>query len=1286
MKGAGEGSELLLENSHPDQSRKDDEFMEYIDPSKMDIVEDEASRDRVVAEMRARISPQHQTSYIYEAYTDEYLNDCILTDNIREMDQALWDASVVVMEEWEGTFARNPKNPGTTSKIEHGIDLKPGAEMPKSMPMFRRSKPDRELIAEWINWMLHNGMIERSQATSFQNLLVIRKPGKEPRVCFDARAVNSITISDEYPPHRIDALLARLKYCVIFSSLDAASGFWQIPIKEKDRHKTAFRTELGVFHFLVMPFGLKNAPATFTRFMTESFQGLHELMKIYMDDLLIHSRSITNHPKHLRKIFQTCRENGIKLRLSKCEFLKEEVRMLGYKVNSLGITKNHDKIEAILQYGILVAGKKRLVSIAQLRCFVGMCQWYRTFHHMFADQIQVLTDLLKKGKSVKKDWNKDHQMAFENLKSMLAEKSLLYYPDESKPFLLQTDASAYAIGGALMQLQLLNGEEIYHVVEFFSRSLIARERNYSVSEKEFLAILVCTEKWKHYLWQKFSVITDHKPLLSMTTTDKARLQRWALRLTPFDFTIAWSPGVEMALPDALSRDPGLDVLFVIKTECPYGTGEKESFSLSCQIRSPPDKSEGTTNPEETHTYFSHLEEDDVLVKSPTDYSDEPPVFEYWTEPLSSEHLNKLATSYHNPTPLSVSMVYSEPTDEKALSLITIHPTRRIRDLEAEGERLLDQITESWGKEITTSDILRPGTPSFFQEQRLDERLQAIINQIEKRKTPLLNNDAYFICPTTGLLMWRNKEGANRIVVPDQMVNNILWLHHEHPLAGHPMGDKMMQSIRTTFYIPHLRKRVKDWVDNCQCTRAKAKMRGKAGLTLSRPIPEIFAWVVIDIVGAFPRSRRGNTYWLTLMDPFTKDLELIPLRGKSAPGIAKAILEHWICRRGCPRVLLSDNAKEFLGNIVKDLCKMIHVHHQTVTAYHHPSQGLIERVHSYAESILRSSRTKTLSEWDTWLPFIRFAIMTHEIDNSGVSPFQVVYGLKPILPADLSTGTVVIPTSMREYYKTAQEIMTKTRTYFRVQRAKTRITNRLKRDRLDKRFRSKFEVGQDVFVTRPSYTRQDGVKAIAKIIGPFRGPYKVAAVDSHNGVDVDIDGEIKHFNVSQINISRKVLDRPPPVYDEDTLVPQPPASGDKTQSIPMPTNSARGDDEGKRANKKHTKPKTTSSKTTEKLMYQIHHDTMSQRNYATQLINIQDIVHIMLFATAKNNDYHPIWFSSENPDKSVASKSKPKPTTEHPVWEKWIIPRDSTWIPIGKPQLSLKKLDRKVLKSNKPSNT
>ena len=675
MKGAGEGSELLPENSHPEQSKKDDEFLENIDPSKLDIVEDEEARDRTVAEMRSRITPQHHTSDFYKQYEDERLNDCLIPDNTRELDQALWDASVVILEEWEGTFARNPKNPGTTSKIKHGIDLKPGMEMPKSMPMFRRSKPDRELIEEWINWMLHHNMIELSQATSFQNLLVIRKPGKEPRVCFDARAVNSITISDEYPPHRIDALLSRLKYCVIFSSLDAASGFWQIPIKEKDRHKTAFRTETGVYHFLVMPFGLKNAPATFTRFMSESFAGLRDLMKVYMDDVLVHSRSVTNHPKHLRKIFRTCRDNGIKLRLSKCEFLKEEVRMLGYIVTSRGITKNHDKIGPIINYGVLVAGRKRLISVAQVRCFVGMCQWYRTFHHMFAEQVQTLTGLLKKGISVRKDWGNTHQQAFDKLKSMLTEKALLYYPDESKPFALQTDASEYAIGGALLQHQLIKGIETLMVVEFFSRSLIDRERNYTVSEKEFLAIIVCVEKWKHYLWQNFKVFTDHKPLLSMSKTAKARLQRWALRLTPYDFTIAiaWLPGVEMSLPDALSRDPGLHILLTFTHPCKSGTGETLTTSLSCTLAPVGQPTLGPAEPEEVISFYSEITEDDILVPSKTDFSVMAPQYERWVKPIQKEDLNKFATTYTNHTPLNVKMVYTDSLDEKVLSILTMHP-------------------------------------------------------------------------------------------------------------------------------------------------------------------------------------------------------------------------------------------------------------------------------------------------------------------------------------------------------------------------------------------------------------------------------------------------------------------------------------------------------------------------------------------------------------------------------------------------------------------------------------
>jgi hypothetical protein len=177
------------------------------------------------------------------------------------------------------------------------------------------------------------------------------------------------------------------------------------------------------------------------------------MMQVYMDDILVHSTTLSGHVEELRQVFRRCQRHGIKLKLSKCEFLQDEVKMLGFVVNKNGISKNHDKVDAILNYGQKVAGQTRLTTVAQLRWFVGMCQWYRNFHHMSADHIQVLTGLLKKGRSVKKDWAVPHQMAFEDLKRMLAERSLLYFPDETKKFIIQTDASKYAIGGALLQLQ-----------------------------------------------------------------------------------------------------------------------------------------------------------------------------------------------------------------------------------------------------------------------------------------------------------------------------------------------------------------------------------------------------------------------------------------------------------------------------------------------------------------------------------------------------------------------------------------------------------------------------------------------------------------------------------------------------------------------------------------------------------------------------------------------------------------------------------------------------------------
>lgn len=194
MRGKGAGAELSADEATEAESAKDSAMMDEMDPMAWSKEEGDEERKQVIQDLLDRIDPHHQASLVYQSYLDERLSDIKLPEGAREEDQALFDSAKVIQEEMAETFARTPKNPGTTSKIEHKIQLT--GSMPKSLPMFRRSLPHRELIEQWVAWMLKNKLIRRSQATSFQNLLVIEKPGKDPRICFDARALNDVKHSN----------------------------------------------------------------------------------------------------------------------------------------------------------------------------------------------------------------------------------------------------------------------------------------------------------------------------------------------------------------------------------------------------------------------------------------------------------------------------------------------------------------------------------------------------------------------------------------------------------------------------------------------------------------------------------------------------------------------------------------------------------------------------------------------------------------------------------------------------------------------------------------------------------------------------------------------------------------------------------------------------------------------------------------------------------------------------------------------------------------------------------
>jgi hypothetical protein len=279
---------------------------------------------------------------------------------------------------------------------------------------------------------------------------------------------------------------------------------------------------------------------------------------------------------------------------------------------------------------------------------------------------------------------------------------------------------------------------------------------------------------------------------------------------------------------------------------------------------------------------------------------------------------------------------------------------------------------------------------------------------------------------------------------------------------------------------------------------------------------------------------------------------------------------------------------------------------------------------------------------------------------------------------------VVPKSMRKYYAKAQALMDETRAFFRVQRRKTRIQNRITRDRTQKRFRDHFKVGELVVTTRPSYTRRDGVKAIAKIVGSFRGPYKIVAVDTHNGVDVEIEGKVEHFNVSQISRTPDLEDRSHPAYSKDTLVYDWDEEGeveadsqDEQSDGPEDEKSEVKDEPPIKKPKQAPKKAKVGGKLEKR--FQILHDSVSKKNYAGELSNPDGILQARLFLAAKGNSYEPIWFNADRAEESKSSRSKPKGN-----WEPWTILVDSTWLRVGQEKPKIGQLHRKTLKSHLPS--
>ncbi len=444
-------------------------------------------------------------------------------------------------------FPTSERRYGMTSTVQHAIRID-GSD-PVHMPPYRTTAAARDEIRKQVGEMLACGVIEESNSPWAAPVVLVKRKDGRLRFCVDYRRLNNVTIKDSYPLPRIDDLLDHVGTASFFTSLDLASGYWQVPVRPEDREKTAFITQDGLFQFKHMPFGLCNAPATFQRLMDRVLSGLKwSMCLVYLDDVLIFSRDFPEHLRRLDLVLGAIQSAGLVLNLEKCQFCVKEIPFLGHVLTSCGIKPSNDKVRAILEY-------RRPKETSSLRSFLGLIGYYRRFVPDFAALECPLAALLRKNAVWK--WTKERELAFVTLKKRLANPPVLKLFQPGDETIVRTDASGRGLGVVLSQMQ---GDD-ERPVAFLSRRLHDVETRYHSNELECLALVWGLRKLRHYLLGRpFRVQTDNSALtwLWSSKTLKGKFSRWALELQEFDFSISHVKGSQNVVADALSREPVCD--------------------------------------------------------------------------------------------------------------------------------------------------------------------------------------------------------------------------------------------------------------------------------------------------------------------------------------------------------------------------------------------------------------------------------------------------------------------------------------------------------------------------------------------------------------------------------------------------------------------------------------------------------------------------------------------------------------------------------------------------------
>lgn len=920
------------------------------------------------------------------------------------------------------TFSCGSMDLGIFTLLKHRIrtyNEEPVRERLRRTPLKFQAEEETTL-----NNMLSAGVIEPSFSEWASAPVLVRKRDGEVRYTVDFRQLNVKTRKDAYPLPLIDECTDTLAGNLWFHTLDLASGYWQIAVHPKDKHKTAFLTKYGLFQHVRMAQGLCNAPATFQRVMHLVLRGLTwDKVLVYLDDVIILGRSYEESLINLELVLLRFRAHGLKLKPKKCSLFCSEVRFLGRSVSRDGVAITNAHVQCVLDW-------PSPRNIKELEKFLGFVNYHRDFVPNMAEILSPITQLTKK--SVPFYWSPACEEAFEQLKSIMASPPVLAYPNNEDPYVLDTDASGVSVAAALYQLQ--NGRE--KPISFASLTLTPSQRKYCTTRQELLAVVVFTRRFRHYLLGRhFTVRTDHGSLawLCRFKNPTGQLGRWLEELSQYDMSIEHRPGTKHLNADGLSRIPD------VSPSCDCYVAGADLASLPCG---------GCPYCQRLHTQWARFDSD-------VDY----------VSPLLVRQS-------------SIPTVGSRPDDD-------VHVTPPY-----------------------PSNYLAQYQPSDLRElQRRDQELRPILSWLENGEP---SNDVLMSEGFVTKHLWRHRDNLRLsdgvlyyrwflsdshrdcLVVPLKGREDIIQQLHDTPVGGHWGRDKTLHLLSQRFYWPTMKRDVELFIASClTCSKNKYQLKPRAPL-LSFQAGCPGERVHMDILGPFTTSSSGNRYVLSIVDQFTKWLELCPLPEQSAEATAQAALNSWIVRFGVPRIIHTDQGRNFESHLFGELCSRLQAAKTRTTPYHPRSNGQVERYNQQIASYVRCFLAGKTDTWDTHLPLLGMSLRATVSRVTGFTPNMLMLGHEVNLPSDVLFG---IPQGEPQTANThVKDLLLKMSSIFATTRERMKSSQRRSKQYYDMQAPLRhhlFEPGDLVMVTNSATTA-----GVSRKLQPlWKGPFVVTQVVS-----------------------------------------------------------------------------------------------------------------------------------------------------------------------------------------------